>query len=83
VDATKPGKLKFAAASKDQFDWELRVNIDGKEAKRQTIGPKEGRWHEVEISLEPWKGKTVEISLENHANGWAWEFSYWDAIRVE
>ncbi len=83
VDATKPGKLKFAAASKDQFDWELRVNIDGKEAKRQTIGPKEGRWHEVEISLEPWKGKTVEISLENHANGWAWEFSYWSNIRVE
>jgi putative heme-binding domain-containing protein len=83
VDAIKPGKLKFSAASKGDFDWELRVNIDGKEAKRQTIGPKEGRWHEVEISLEAWKGKTVEISLENHANGWAWEFSYWHNIRVE
>lgn len=83
VDATKPGSLKFAAASKGDHDWELRVNIDGTEAKRQTIGPKVGRWHEIEISLEPYKGKSVEISLENHPNGWSWEFSYWSNIRVE
>lgn len=83
VDATKPGSLKFAAASKGDHDWELRVLIDGKEAKRQTIGPKDGRWHEIEISLEPYKGKSVEISLENHPNGWSWEFSYWSNIRVE
>ena len=83
VDATKPGSLKFAAASKGDHDWELRVQIDGKGAKRQIIGPKEGRWHEIEISLEPYKGKSVEISLENHPNGWSWEFSYWSNIRVE
>lgn len=82
ISADKPGKLHFATASKGDYDWELRVNIDGKEVKRETIGPKPQRWHEVEISLEPWKGKTVEIGIENHANGWSWEFSYWSDIKV-
>ena len=58
------------------------VKVGDKEVKREVIGAKP-RWHEIEISLEPWKGQTVEISLENHANGWAWEFSYWDTIQIK
>ena len=81
VPADKPGKLSFSVASGPDTDWELVVTIAGKEAKRETIGP-QPRWHAIDISLEPWKGQTVEISLENHANGWAWEFSYWDVIQM-
>ena len=82
VPADQPGKIKFSAASNGEFDWELVVKIGDKEVKRETIGPNP-RWHEIEISLEPWKGQTVEISLENHANGWAWEFSYWDTVQLK
>ena len=82
VPADQPGKIKFSAASNGEFDWELVVRIGDKEVKRETIGPNP-RWHEIEISLEPWKGQTVEISLENHANGWAWEFSYWDTVQLK
>ena len=82
VPGDKAGKLSFTVASGPDTDWELVVRIADKEIKREVIGAKP-RWHEIEISLEPWKGQTVEISLENHANGWAWEFSYWDAIQVK
>ncbi len=83
VPADKAGRLKFTAAAGDAGDWELRVVIDGKEVKRQTIGHDGERWKVVEIDLAPWAGKKVPVSLENHANGWAWEFGYWSDIKVE
>ena len=82
VSADKPGKLNFSVASGPDTDWELVVKVADKEIKREVIGAKP-RWHEIEISLEAWKGQTVEVSLENHANGWAWEFSYWDTIQMK
>jgi putative membrane-bound dehydrogenase-like protein len=83
LPADKSQTLKFQVASGASSGWELRVVIDGKEVKREAVGPKPTRWQEKSISLEPWKGKTIEISLENHANGWAWEFSYWRDLRIE
>ncbi len=80
VNAEKPQTLHFSVASKADYDWELIVRVNGQEVKKETIGPKPERWHVQEISLEKWRGQTVEVSLENHANGWAWEFSYWEGL---
>jgi putative heme-binding domain-containing protein len=83
LPADKPVKLKFATAGHDKGDWQLLVTVNGKEAKRETIGHDGERWKKVEIDLAPWKGQKVSISLENHATDWMYEFSYWSNLRLE
>ncbi|HWB04672.1 MAG TPA: PVC-type heme-binding CxxCH protein [Verrucomicrobiales bacterium] len=83
LPADKSSALKFAVASHDKGDWELRVTVNGKEAKRQTIGHEGERWTKIEIDLSSWKGRKVALSLENHATEWMYEFSYWSNVRVE
>jgi hypothetical protein len=83
LPAGKSSALKFAVASHDKGDWELRVTVNGKEAKRQTIGHEGERWTKIEIDLSSWKGRKVALSLENHATEWMYEFSYWSNVRVE
>jgi hypothetical protein len=83
LPAEKAVKLKFSVASHDSGDWQLVVAVNGKEAKRQTIGHEGERWKSVEVDLAPWKGQKVALGLENHATEWMYEFSYWANLRVE
>lgn len=82
VPADGKPSLTFEVASGENVDWELVVNIDGKEVHRQIIGSKEPGWKTQTIDLTPWAGQDILISLENHANGWSWEFSYWSSVRI-
>ncbi len=83
VSPDKPGKLTFSVASHDKGDWQLLVSIDGKEVTRQLINKDGERWKRIEIDLTPWKGKKINVSLENWANDWMYEFSYWSDLKVE
>ncbi len=83
VSSQKPGKLRFLVASHDKGDWELRVFINGSEVKRQIVNAEGSRWQKIEIDLTPWKGQQAAISLENWANNWMYEFSYWGPIQIE
>jgi len=83
LPADKPVKLKFSAASHDKGDWQLLVSVNGKEVKRERIGPDGARWRSMEIDLAPWKGRKVALSLENWANDWMYEFSYWSDVKIE
>jgi putative heme-binding domain-containing protein len=74
--------LTFDTASQEGADWELSIQINGKEIKRQTIDAKGQRWKTQTLDLAPWRGQSISIQLENHANGWAWEFSYWSNLKI-
>ena len=83
VPAEAPGSLVFDCAAHSRGDWDLVVRVDGREVKKQRIAPGEPRWNRVSIPLDPWKGRTVDVRLENHPSGWMYEFSYWSDLRVE
>jgi hypothetical protein len=82
VPATGQPTLTFDTTAQAPHDWELVVRINGKEIKRQTINAEGEPWKHQSIDLKPWSGQTIEIQLENHANGWAWEFSYWSELKI-
>ncbi|MES2598091.1 MAG: PVC-type heme-binding CxxCH protein [Verrucomicrobiota bacterium] len=76
-------KLKFRVASDDRGDWLLKVMINDKEIKEQTIDSQKPRWKDIEIDLTPYSGQEITLKLEAHPNGWAWEFAYWQGITFE
>ncbi len=82
VPATGQPTLSFDVTAQDPNDWELVVRINDKEIKRQTINAEGEPWKNQSIDLRPWSGQTIGIQLENHANGWAWEFSYWSELKI-
>ena len=82
VPATGRPTLSFDAAARTPNDWELVVLINDKEIKRQTINTEGQPWKTQSIDLTPWRGQTIDVQLENHPNGWAWEFSYWSNLKV-
>ncbi|MES2709291.1 MAG: PVC-type heme-binding CxxCH protein [Verrucomicrobiota bacterium] len=82
VPAAGKAVLSFDVASGEGVDWELVITIDGREAGKRLIGSGEPRWKNQTVDLTPWAGKEVDISLENHANNWSWEFSYWSGLKV-
>lgn len=81
----EPGKtkLRFSAAADDRGDWRVKVLVNGQGVKEQTVDHEKPRWKEVEIDLAKWVGQEVTIRLESHPTGWAWEFAYWNAVRIE
>ncbi|MFN0126177.1 MAG: PVC-type heme-binding CxxCH protein [Verrucomicrobiales bacterium] len=83
VPADKPSSLVFDCASHDQGNWDLVVRIDGEVVQKRSITPDAPRWKNQSIPLEKWKGRTVDVSLENHASDWMFEFSYWADLRLE
>lgn len=83
VPGDKPSSLVFDCASHDQGNWDLVVRIDGEVVKTTSITPDAPRWKNQSIPLDKWKGRTVEVSLENHASDWMFEFSYWADLRLD
>jgi len=75
--------LVFDCASHELGDWDLVVRINGDVVKKESIVPAAPRWKRQSLPLDKWKGHTIEVSLENHASGWMYEFSYWSELRIE
>lgn len=76
-------KLKFSVAADDRGDWIVKALVNGQEVKAVTVDHDKPRWKTVEVDLTKWKGQKVTLRLECHANGWAWEFGYWQGITLE
>lgn len=76
-------KLTFSVAADDRGDWLAKVMINGQEVKAVTVDHEKPRWKTVEVDLAKWKGQDITLRLEAHANGWAWEFAYWQGITLE
>jgi putative heme-binding domain-containing protein len=76
-------QLKFSVAADDRGDWLVKVLVNGQEVRALTVDHEKPRWKEVEVDLTKWKGQDINLRLEAHANGWAWEFAYWQGITLE
>ncbi len=76
------GVLRFAAASHDRGDWELRVLVNGRLLEKRLINRETPRWKEISIDLKPFAGQSVALRLENAANDWNFEFGYWAGLEL-
>lgn len=80
VPANRKTVLSVDLAAHEQGDWELRIIIDGKLARKETIDPSGDRWRTVRCELTPYAGRTVSVRLENCANAGHYEFAYWSNL---
>ena len=85
LPADKAVKLSVWVASHDGGDWELRASADGKRLGDGVKVANEGkeRWKRVEFDLGAYRGKRVELRLENWPTGWLNEFSFWSELKIE
>lgn len=81
VEAGKT-KLHVNVAADDRGDWKLKALINGQPFKQMDVDHEQPRWKAVEIDLSKWQGQEITIRLEAHANGWSWEFAYWQGIEL-
>ncbi|HVX14560.1 MAG TPA: PVC-type heme-binding CxxCH protein [Pirellulales bacterium] len=84
VPAGKKSRLLLDASYDKRGDWQLVVKVNGKKMYDGPVGPKTAQdgWLDVSVDLSSYAGTTVAIELLNQANGWSWEFGYWDRVRV-
>ncbi len=76
--------LRLAVSHHAGGDWRLVVRIDEQSVRELAIGEDttpEG-WADLEIDLVPFAGRTVDLTLENHATGWDNEYAYWGEARI-
>ncbi|MCL2743409.1 MAG: ADP-ribosylglycohydrolase family protein [Planctomycetaceae bacterium] len=85
VPANKKTVLKAVVSNHQEFDWELVIRVNGSVQKTVTIDKEltKGGWAEVDFDLTPFAGSSVQVELENKANGWMCEAGYWSKIAVE
>ncbi|NNE92598.1 MAG: sulfatase-like hydrolase/transferase, partial [Verrucomicrobiales bacterium] len=85
VPEGKKTKLKIRASYHPHGNWQLRV-LAGKEVLADKIVSYEtvkNEWLDLEVDLTKFAGQHVDLTLENRANDWAWEFAYWQSVRIE
>ena len=70
-------------AAHENGDWQFRAVVNGEVVEEFVVDKQGQRWKRARIDLSAWQGKTVTVRLENKANGWSWEFGYWDRIEVK
>jgi hypothetical protein len=65
-------------------DWQLRVLANKEVLHDQIVSYKtvKTEWLDLEIDLSKFKGKSIDLILENKANNWMNEFGYWGSIQV-
>jgi len=74
IDPAKP-VLQLQAASFERGDYVLAIVADGKSVYHEVIDTK-GAWKSVEVSLAAFAGTTIDLEIQNVANGWAFEAAY-------
>ena len=85
VPAGTKTALRLTVGHHPKGDWQLGVKVAGKELLTRTIGKStaEKGWATLAVDLSSYAGTSVEIALENRANGWHCEAAYWAKITVE
>jgi len=76
--------LRISAASHEQGDWQLIVNVNG-QIRHQSIitrGQNGVEWKEISVDLTDLAGQPVTIDLSNKANDWSNEFAFWNAAEI-
>jgi hypothetical protein len=84
IPAGMKTRLRVVVGHDPQGDFELRINADGRELRRKTVGPKTttDHWLTEEVDLSEYAGRTVKLELVNQPTGWAYEAAYWAEIKL-
>jgi DUF1680 family protein len=85
IPAGKKTALRLLVSHNPRGDWQLVVKVAGKELLKRTIGKDttENGWAALTVDLSSYAGTSVDIALENRANGWFCEAGRWAQIRIE
>ena len=75
-------KLLINVTSDKKGDFVLKVFVKDTLAKEMVIDG-HGKWTEVDIDMKLYKGETVPVRIENHANGWEFEAAYLGVVEVK
>ncbi|MDI6450843.1 ADP-ribosylglycohydrolase family protein [Anaerobaca lacustris] len=84
LPANRDTVLELVVGHDPRGDWDLIVNVDGKELRRKTIGPETTTvgWTDVAVDLSPYAGRAVKIELVNEPTGWRYEAAFWAEISL-
>ncbi|HRK34070.1 MAG TPA: ADP-ribosylglycohydrolase family protein [Candidatus Hydrogenedentes bacterium] len=77
----RPG-LVIETASDLQGDFLLKVFINGEERLAKEINTR-GKWTTERVELAPYTNTDIDVRLENHATGWAFEAAYLAKAAIE
>ncbi len=85
VPANGKTVLKLVVGRDTRGDFTLQVKAGGELLLEEKIGPYPSGeiWHEFEVDLSKFAGKTVPVELINKADAWRFEAAYWAEISVE
>jgi hypothetical protein len=85
VPANGKTMLKLVVGRDTRGDFTLQVKAGGEQLLEEKIGPHPSAeiWHEFEVDLSKFAGKTVLVELINKADAWKFEAAYWAEISVE
>lgn len=79
LPADVPMNLTMGVSHHDQGDWVLRITVNGKSIDEQVVRAetcKDG-WLDHDVDLSQFAGQTIDLTLEHHANDWAYEYGFW------
>ena len=76
--------LKTRVSYHAHGDWQLRILANKDVLHDQIINFNniKEQWLELKIDLTKYAGKDIELTLENRANNWAWEFGFWSYVKI-
>lgn len=85
VPQGKKTSLKLRVSHHPHGDWQLRVVADGQVladqiVRAETVGPDD--WLDVSVDLSQFAGHRIKLSIENRANNWHNEWTYWNKVKV-
>lgn len=75
-------ELRFAVASHEKGDWEVRVLVDGEKIHSESVRTSGKGWKEVVVDLGAYAGRRIVLRLENVATDWNYEFGYWADLAI-
>ncbi|NPA27604.1 MAG: hypothetical protein GXN91_00955, partial [Epsilonproteobacteria bacterium] len=72
--------LYLRVAGNRNGDWLLEVDVNGKTIFSKVIDGR--KWYEIRIPLSKYGGKRVDLAIKVKANGWYFEYAYFDEVAL-
>ncbi len=82
VPKTRKPQLAIDITSDRRGDFLLKVLLNDDVAHESVVDSR-GEWTTITVGLKPFAGQTVNVRIENHANGWKSEAAYIDQVIVK
>ncbi|ODU23596.1 MAG: dehydrogenase [Verrucomicrobia bacterium SCN 57-15] len=83
IPSGKKTMLSAQVAADENGTWELRVRVNDRLIKTQTVDRANGTWKTVSLDLSQFAGEKVVMRLENGSRDHENEFAYWSELQVK